>query len=381
LKILARTTLLLLAGVAAAQSCALPDDFVKVEAIGIGVCQPAAGDIPSDCDSSLLSDGANCCFTGRSCGAGSECVAGDCTPLTLSQMGGNERPIGILLRGTDVYYSLINEGAMTGRVMRLPLGGGGAVELFSDGDSTPTHLATDGTRIFWLNYTKSELWAHDGTSGYRVASVPSGSGGYAQLAVLGSFVYFAQDGGGIYRAGVDVVEGTALPIVNADAPIGLVAEAGALYYTEYNNGRVLRANPDAGFDQTPTSLAEGADVGANPGFLYLFGGMLYWIANDGIHAMETDGDNPQLLLSNEDVACTDGPCFTGLHLDERSIYFGTRLSSSATGSYYRMQRFSDGDDPVKLSAMISGVPAALTGDCGRLYAVHEDLRGVTSVVK
>jgi hypothetical protein len=338
----------------AAGSCALPDDFVKGSAAAGGggaggsgpTCPPHPRDLPTECDPARIDDRHNCCFEGRDCGPDGEtnCIAGECGFLGPWGPAGMdpEGPLGIVVRGDDAIFTLRQlDPSFQGRIMSVPLAGGDPVELTEDVLWTPTHVATDGSQIFWLNEHNSELWVLD-TQGESllVASGPGGSmAGLSHLAVSSGRVFFALSSGGIYRAGVDDREVTAAQIAQAVAPIGVAVAGDALFFTEFTANRVLRVSTDGPVDQEPMVIAEGADAGVNPGTLIYSQGMLYWITRNDIRSAEDDGDSPQVVVPAAAIGCTE--CVTGLHVDERYVYFAQWDNSTATGSYYRVQRFPD----------------------------------------
>jgi hypothetical protein len=396
---------------AAVGSCALPDDFVKVEAApsgggggdgGLGgaaggggaagaggsaaMCPPHPGDIPSDCEDSLLGERHQCCFPGRDCGpdALTNCIGGECGQYSLSDPGdiSPEEGWGIVLRGGDVIFGRKQDTAgQIGRIMEVTQEPGGAtVELGQDILWSPTFLTTDGAQVFWLNQFSNDLWAIDEADEPRIVATAMGAGdaGYGRLVYADNRVFFALESGGIFRAGAFDTGSMAAPIVIADAPIGVAFEPGALYYTERLNGRVLRADPDGAMTQTPEVLVEGADAGSNPGILEVYDGEVFWVTDADIRRVSTDGGPVDTLVPNEAIGCFN--CITSVVVDDRYVYFATWDLGSGTGSYFRVQRYPDGaNDPVNLSGVVSA-PMGLTASCDRIFAVHRD-GDVTTVAK
>ncbi len=156
-------------------------------AVDAAVCAAGFGDCdsnPADCETPLDTD-TDCGACGRSCfGAG--CLSGGlCSPTAIDPNGEAYRA---LLAGGNAYLMQANAIPPSAfNIHRVPTNGAAAADVVTDSTAPGGGFATDGTDIYWSNWSPSTVWKLStsvATSGTAPTSVfqPAASPFYMEIA-------------------------------------------------------------------------------------------------------------------------------------------------------------------------------------------------------
>jgi hypothetical protein len=192
-----------------------------------------------------------------------------------------------LLAGTAVDSSFVYWAShgTGGSILRALVGGGAGSTYYAD--NLATVLATDGTRLVWLdvNTTISSRLLTGGT----VTQLLSTSG-ILTMSVAAGYVYYGTSGGVVGRV---IVDGSSGPttITSIASPRAVVADANAVYVVALN-GDVSTA-PPTGVNVIASTIATGATTEV----LALDATNVYWITTQGDVVAHARGSSLQTTLA------------------------------------------------------------------------------------
>ncbi|HEU4532849.1 MAG TPA: hypothetical protein VFS00_01980, partial [Polyangiaceae bacterium] len=295
------------------------------------ICLPQR---PATCAPGTLDDAENCCVADRNCQGGA-CAGGECGAVVLAQSSSPEpeEVLDVVVVGDQVFWS-----TGFGRKLYMTSIDGGPVFTHATSDQDPgfiTRLAADGTHVYYTNF---------GTG--RIVRVPLGGGaletvaevtaaaappqaGFGQIAVGGGFVFWAMETTkGVYYA----------PLANLPAQPVLLEEKGAhgvatdethVYWGGESGTIVRRPLSDlaAPSEEVVTGQGSVADV-------EVIENRVYWVGSGGVSSAEKDGLNRLLVtLYNE-----AGPPPLGIASDGRDVFITTAGSAEppTPGALYRV---------------------------------------------
>jgi hypothetical protein len=334
-------------------------------------CLAPATSCPSAC-TDTSSDSANCGGCGNDC-KGQPCSGGVCQPMALAT--GQDQPWGIALGGGSCYWTDRGNGTvMTVGAAGTRTDAGVTVtpSMVASSQNSPTSIATDATNAYWVDTTNggSVLECALGgcmtptalassqpspwgiaipsaggvayfTAGSSAWSVSIGDGGVSPLgsesgtpypiATDGSFVYWSDDSGAVYKcAAGGCTTPTQLSGPAGQPSSGIAVDASNVYFTLGGGSTpgavwmVSKAGTNA-VSMTAANTPLGIAVDPSTGFVY-------WTdAGDGTVMKMSTGDagGPITIASAQ-----SNP--TGIVLDSTYVYWTNAVAT--TGSVMRMTK-------------------------------------------
>lgn len=326
---------------------------------------------PETCDDGTLDDPENCCARGRSCNGGT-CTEGECGAVKLgpSPNAENEELLDVVVAGGTVFWA----SGYGSRLYATPTSGGGPVTIHATSNDAPakyiTRLATDSTHVYYTNY---------GTG--RIVRVPLGGGGleivsqvspgatapeagFGQIAVGGGFAFWAlENTGGVYAAplGGDL---PADPIVldeTLDAH-GVAVDNTHVYWSTQGNTIVRR--PLTNLSAQNETVLTGQDV---LGDIEVFGDRVYWSDFTTVYSSVTDGLNKLVVTVFSEGS---GSPF-GIAADDQHVFVTTNGTNEPPrpGAVFRVPLL--GGPKVELAtAAAPGEVRAVALDCDSIYVAN-----------
>lgn len=311
-----------------------------------------------------LRDGSNCGRCGHSCQGGS-CDVGACQPLVLASGQDGARDIAVdsknvywsnglfvaavplgggsittlvpsnsmtfvfiasmAIDATSLYWMQGGTAHNTGTVLKMPIGGGGALTLASRLPA-PSSLAVDSSNVYWTD---------DGTSkklGY-VAKVPIAGGGVTTLqsgqsmaqsiAIDGVNMYWSTGAPGeMPNLLQSPLAGGTITTLAAAAPTCIVAAGGTVYFANggYGNGAVLSVPIGGGSVTTLASSGRTGGAGYNtclaldPSNAYITGYLTVPDTSGYVEVVPRAGGTPTTLAST-----LNSP--SAIAVDDTSVYW------------------------------------------------------------
>jgi hypothetical protein len=174
----------------------------------------------SSCKADTASDPKNCGRCLHSCGGG-KCNGGVCQPYVIANANG---PYGVAINGPNVYFTSVNntvEMCTADSCMDT-------TSQIANGQSTPRHITTDSTNVYWANQ---------------------------------GFVVDAGFAGSIATCGLaGCPQSMAMLLAPLEqGPLDIAVAAGTVYWTDAYGGRV-RSCASAGCAQNPTTIATTSEL-------------------------------------------------------------------------------------------------------------------------
>lgn len=377
-----------LVGLVAWASCALPDDFVKIDGAaaggggggaaggggGAGGTAGAGGGLPTECPSAFTGsipfdcegfefDSNNCCAPGRACGidpesgTAAQCSNGFCAGYRIIDSGTE-------IRSLAVYDELIVwSTGVDGRVRAAPKDGSGSIEDLApdDGVREPTFVLAAEGYVFWTSANAPEIFRVDtNATPEEVATTTQGSGmSYGRITSWEGALFFAHDDtiGGIYRADAHELGQTAAKIADAQTPEGIAVDGNAFYFTEPALGQVSRLDYTEIGVGTPQVLATNQTAVSH---LVNDANNLYWAMSGAIRTMNKGDESPTDLATSPDI---DG---TAVMVDDYFVYWVEYDTTSLRGSVWKASKY-DGGNAFAMIDDIGDLPVALAQDCDHVY--------------
>lgn len=378
------------AGLVAWASCALPDDFVKVDGDALGgggfgqggaggegatgggggvsgECPSTfTGTIPFDCEGFEF-DSDNCCGAGRACGidpasgSAAACTNGFCEGYRIVDSGTE-------IRSLAVYDDLIVwSTGVDGRIRAAPKDGSGSIEDLAPDDGTrePTFVLVAQGYVFWTSSNAPEIFRVDaGQNPEEVVTTAEASGmGDGRITAWDDALFFAHDDadGGIYRADANGLGQTAAKIADAAAPKGIAVDGNAFYFAEPALGQISSLDYLEIGVGTPAVVAND-QTGVS--HLVNDANNLYWAMTGAIRTVNKGGSLPIDLATSANI---DG---TALMVDDYFVYWVEYDTTTFEGSVWKASKY-DGGNAFAMIANIADLPVALAQDCDHVYAAFQ----------
>ncbi len=289
-----------------------------------GGCPFFQGSAPTDCDQALLSDPADCCVKGRSC-QGAACQAGSCQSKTHADNG--DETVDVLVVGDLVVWS----SGWGGQIMAVPVAGGAVQAVADDPNDWATAIATDGQRVYWVEYANSHVYSVDpeigGSSRVLIADTTiSYKAVWGRITVHEDRVFWVtEDQPGVWMAAADGSQANSPTLVySAGNAYGVAADGAHLYWTDTTQQAVVRlAYSDLGKIMTPEIVV--GDQG-NVGDIAINQGQLYWVDGGTVLTRPLTGGAVNSIGTS--------PNARGLAFDDVYVYW----SSGDDSSIYKARR-------------------------------------------
>ncbi len=333
---------------------------------GGGECGPVR---PEACDPGAFDDAENCCVRGRSC-QGGVCEQGECGEVAFgaSPDASNEEVLDVAVAGGQVFWS---SGFGT-RLYATPVGGG-PVTIHANSNDAPqryiTRIAVDRTHVYYTNYGTGRIMRVPlGGGGLEiVAQVPAGASppeaGFGQIDAGGGFVFWALEiSGGVYAARVDGMLPTE-PIVLDETKGYGVATDGAHVYWGTEAGRIVR-RPLADLSAPNETVVTGQDAVRD---VEVIGDRVYWTDFSTVFSARKDGENELVVV----VLSGDGRTPFGIAGDGEQIFVSTggSVEPPRNGGVFRVPPF--GGQKVELATAAGpGDIRAVAVDCEAVYVAN-----------
>ena len=323
---------------------------------------------PDDCVPGTPDDPLSCCAPGRSC-LGGDCIAGACQKVTIQSSPPGAESIGILVIEDRVFWS--SGGGK--RLYWTDAAGGPRYELaYASTNNFLTMLATDGERIYFLDY-----------GGSSVRSVPVGGGavslvaevdppatataGFGRIAARDGYVYWAMAStGGLYRAVADGTGTGPLQIAAVEA-FGVAVDADHLYWSVPSQGVIhrLKLTSIGSAEEPETVVTSGEWIDE----IVLKDDRIFWAASSTVGTALKDGLNQQLIT----LASGEANVWS-LTVDDDYVYW----TNSGSGELRRVSRIGDG-----LTTLAQGGPTpwGIAQDCGAIYWTDNSDLAVSKLAK
>lgn len=264
-------------------------------------CPAFSGSIPADCDGANLFSDTACCVAERDCGSG-VCGNGKCSAFSVGESPSGEAIDVVVVRDTLVWST-----GNTGQIVSAPLSGGTPTVLGedpADGQKWATMLASDGSSVFFTQYSSDGIYkvGIDPASDVELVTKTSNGdeAGFGRIVVDDNTLFWAtQSDGGLWVASATGDTPTATRFAVASAPRGVAVDDTYVYWTD-DPGIYRYARSDINTSTQPTHLIEAS----NPTDLVLRDGSLFWIELEGgIRRASNDGTEIQTL----DETSSTGP--------------------------------------------------------------------------
>jgi hypothetical protein len=242
--------------------------------------------------------------------------------------GGQNGPLSILVDSDSVFWveTLCYTSAQTGRIKKVPVGGG-TVEVVLDSLAAPGGaLTTDGTDIFWTE--GGPLLSREGLGRLARASLNGGPVVTVASGIFNPNPSFIADDHFIYIADVSTIK--KLPInggfperlhsISLSQPVfmmvsSIAADDAFVYWTESLSNAIRKIPKGGGAITTIFDIPNG--ITGPPRSLTVAGGFVYWIDDklgmQAIRKMPATGGSVVTVLSDSGIL--------GLIVDQDHIYF------------------------------------------------------------
>lgn len=352
------------------------------DASGDGAPTCAAGTADCDgngangCETATTSDDAHCgsctnpCASGSSCQAGA-CVAGPATVVPSGTLTVNDA-VCIGVGPTDVFVA---SGRANGDVYRVSKAGGAPVAIASN-QGSPRAVATDATKLFWVNANPGAVdsASFDGTSEKLLVPTP-GNGPFA-IAADGAGVYWANGVAGTISR-VDKSGANMKQIAPQPPAVGLgnnhisaiVAAGGFVYFTDPTTGVVARVAADG--SAAPQAVVTGVS-GARG--VSVTGSTLYFTTQAAATGTVQSASLAGALPTTPTPIATGRANPTSIVSEAAAIYW---IEAGAAGT---IQKRAGNAAPI---ALVTGqaFPACIAIDGASLYWINENGAAVMRVAK
>lgn len=340
------------------------DADADADAMSGALCPPIA--ISATCDPGLLSDAANCCVAGRSCGGGT-CVAGKCQPVTVVPDATTDAR-GIAIHGDTIVWAT----GCSQRLRRVQTDGTGNSALPPGANCTPT-ISLSGVHAYWIEYNGPFLMktAIDGSGAASIVAEVRGDAGvrasFARLATDTNHAYWATTSPpGVWHAPLNGDHVTPSALASASGltketvtmPYGVAVDGAHVYWADPDgNALKRRALSSLGTDV----LAEVVTAEPGPRDLALDATRVYWLTAGGaVRARAKD------LSANAVTLATQQTGAESIIVDDRYVYWTTFVKSGT------VSRVAKTGGLVEVLAGGQKNPYALTQDCTTVYWTNQN---------
>jgi hypothetical protein len=215
-------------------------------------CEPGFADCDeyggNGCEVMLATDGEHCNGCANDC-LGGGCADGVCGPIPTVVTSGLDSPFAIALDSSSLY---VTEYRDAGRVLRIPIGGGAAVEIAAN-QTRPRAIAVDATSVYWAN-----------------------------------------EGGTVMKAALDGASPVELAVNQAE-PYALAITATDAYFTTHTGNELIRVPLMGG----PTSVV--APDQSDPHGVFVDQDNVYWSTNETVRSIPLAGGAVVPLASGLDA--------------------------------------------------------------------------------
>jgi hypothetical protein len=272
-------------------------------------------------------------------------------PQVMAQNVYSPAGITISLDGTTLFYSEYEDPTTfanaSGRIWQISLGSDETPKLFADKQGEPRKLAVDETALYWVNAANDDgtssgdvhrAWLDGSSQGAIVTGRPSPV--EISVDIKNANVFWTEFGTSEFDGSLmsaDVQGNNLSELATAqDQPRGLTLGSTNVYWANFGNGTVMRANQDG------TNVGAFASDRLSPSDVLISGDWLL-VAESGsppyytdgrIVAMKLDGTDSKILADSQ-----NNP--RSLAMDDKAVYWvnaGTIMTDQYDASVMRVAK-------------------------------------------
>ncbi len=314
------------------------------------------GSAPGDCDQALLSQSDNCCVQGRSCQKAA-CQNGSC--LSQVHADNDAETVDVLIVGDKVVWST----GWGAQILAAPVAGGSHEVLASDPNGWTTAIATDGTRVYWVEYDGNQVFSVDPQMGPSSRLLVGDTGSnyvarWGRITVKDDLVFWVtEQQPAVWMADADGSHANSPTMVySGGTAYGVATDGNHLYWTDLTLQAVVRlAYAELGMMPTPEVVVGGQ---GNIGDIAIYDGQLYWV--DGGTVLT------RALTGGAANAVGTSPYARGLAFDDVFVYW----SSGDSNSIYKARRDLSGGTQLVTSGTVPIKHVA--SSCNALFFTNND---------